>query len=62
MKNELTRKQIFSVPCPTCGAAIGKPCGLYSGIGKRNEPHLERKNRANASRGQVTGNYRPVLA
>jgi hypothetical protein len=39
---ELTRKQISSVHCPTCGEAVGKGCILYSG-GLRLEPHLVRK-------------------
>jgi hypothetical protein len=39
---ELTRKQISSVPCPTCGVAVGKGYILYSG-GLRLEPHLVRK-------------------
>jgi hypothetical protein len=41
-KKELTRKQMSSVPCPTCGVAVGKGCILYSG-GLRLEPHLVRK-------------------
>jgi hypothetical protein len=39
---DLKPKQLFSVPCPTCGAAVGKPCELISG-GQRNEPHPDRK-------------------
>jgi hypothetical protein len=39
---QLTHKQISSVPCPTCGVAVGKGCILYSG-GLRLEPHLVRK-------------------
>jgi hypothetical protein len=27
---ELTLKQIFSVPCPTCGAAIKEACELHT--------------------------------
>jgi hypothetical protein len=41
-KNELTPKQILSVPCPTCGSAAKKRCVLHSG-GLRSEPHVERK-------------------
>jgi hypothetical protein len=41
-KSELTLKQACSVPCPTCGVAIGMPCLLHSG-GKRLEPHVDRK-------------------
>ena len=40
--NELTPKQLSSVPCPTCGAAIGEPCELHSGA-LRSEPHRDRK-------------------
>ena len=39
---ELTLKQMFSVPCPTCGAAIKEPCELNSGT-RRTEPHRDRK-------------------
>jgi hypothetical protein len=41
-KKELTRKQMSSVPCPTCGVGAGKGCIVYSG-GLRLEPHLVRK-------------------
>jgi hypothetical protein len=41
-KSELTRKQRFSVPCPTCGVAAGERCVLHSG-GLRSEPHVDRK-------------------
>jgi hypothetical protein len=41
-KKDLTRKQLSSVPCPTCGVAARKGCILYSG-GLRLEPHLVRK-------------------
>jgi hypothetical protein len=36
------RKQMYSVPCPLCGAAVGMQCELYSG-GRRNSPHVDRK-------------------
>jgi len=36
---ELTLKQIFSVPCPTCGAAIKEACELHTGA--RVLPQLE---------------------
>jgi len=40
-RKELTPKQLVSVPCPTCGAAAGKRCVLYSGA-LRSEPHVDR--------------------
>ncbi|MGB8064065.1 MAG: hypothetical protein WCF26_19390, partial [Candidatus Sulfotelmatobacter sp.] len=39
---ELTPKQILSVPCTTCGAAIGEACELHTGD-LRTEPHRDRK-------------------
>jgi hypothetical protein len=39
---ELTPKQILSVPCTTCGAAVGEACELNSGA-LRTEPHRDRK-------------------
>jgi hypothetical protein len=39
---ELTVKQINSVPCTTCWAAIGEPCELHSG-GMRFAPHQDRR-------------------
>ena len=39
---DLTAKQLFSVPCPTCGVAAGKRCVLHSGT-PRSEPHIDRK-------------------
>jgi hypothetical protein len=39
---ELTAKQILSVPCNTCGAAIGEACELHTGA-LRTEPHRDRK-------------------
>jgi len=39
---ELTRKQILSVPCPTCRAVIGKACALLTGA-LRSKPHRDRK-------------------
>jgi hypothetical protein len=41
-KKELTRKQLSSVPCPTCGVAARKRCVMQSG-GLRRESHLARK-------------------
>lgn len=38
----LTRKQICSVRCPICGAAVGNRCVLLGG-GPRKEPHGTRK-------------------
>ena len=45
-RSKLTNKQKLSVPCPTCAAAIGEQCKMYSGLGRRNEPHAERKYQA----------------
>jgi hypothetical protein len=42
-RSELTNKQKLLVPCPICGAAIGVHCQMYSGFGRRNEAHPERK-------------------
>jgi uncharacterized membrane protein YqgA involved in biofilm formation len=39
---ELTPKQILSVLCTICGAAIGEVCELHSGA-PRTEPHRDRK-------------------
>ena len=39
---ELTLKQMNSVRCTTCGAAIGEPCERHSGA-LRFEPHWDRK-------------------
>jgi hypothetical protein len=39
---ELTKDQLLSVACPTCGAAIEEPCELTTGY-PRNEPHRNRK-------------------
>ena len=39
---KLTRKQLSSVCCPTCGVAAGKRCVLVAG-GLRKEPHGNRK-------------------
>ena len=39
---ELTLKQILSVPCPTCGAALNEVCELNTGA-PRTEPHRDRK-------------------
>ena len=39
---DLKQKQLFSVRCPTCGAAVGQPCELNTG-GQRNAPHIDRK-------------------
>jgi len=39
---DLTPKQILSVRCPTCGAAIGEICELNTGT-PRTEPHRDRK-------------------
>jgi hypothetical protein len=39
---ELTLKQVLSVPCPTCGAAVKEACELHTGA-LRTEPHRDRK-------------------
>src|SRR5260370_10735263 len=39
---ELTLKQILSVPCPTCRAALEEGCVLHTGA-RRTEPHRDRK-------------------
>jgi hypothetical protein len=39
---ELTPKQLISVPCNSCGAAIAEPCELHTGA-LRSEPHRDRK-------------------
>jgi hypothetical protein len=39
---ELTPKQVLSVPCTTCGAAVGEVCELHTGA-PRTEPHRDRK-------------------
>jgi len=39
---ELTLKQILSVPCATCGAAVEEVCELHTGV-PRTEPHRDRK-------------------
>jgi hypothetical protein len=45
-RSELTNKQKLSVPCPVWPAAIGEHCKMYFGLGRRNEPHAERKYQA----------------
>jgi hypothetical protein len=39
---DLTSAQLSSVPCPTCGVAVGDRCLLHSGA-PRSEPHVDRK-------------------
>jgi hypothetical protein len=41
-KKELSPKQLFSIPCPTCGVAAGIGCVLHSGA-PRSSPHIDRK-------------------
>lgn len=36
---DLTIKQVLSIACPTCGAAIGQGCVRNSGGELRVEPH-----------------------
>ena len=40
--NDLTPEEILSVPCSTCGAAIGEVCELHTGD-PRTEAHRDRK-------------------
>jgi hypothetical protein len=40
--SQLTRKQLTSVRCPTCGVASGKRCILVAGV-LRSKPHLNRR-------------------
>jgi len=52
---ELSPKQLLSVPCPTCGAAIGEGCELHTGA-LRTEPHRDRKlSAADAVEGKQQG-------
>ena len=39
---DLTANQVLSVPCTTCGAAIGEVCELNT-WDARTEPHRDRK-------------------
>jgi len=41
-KNELTPKQVSSVPCLTFGVATRKNCALHSGS-PRSRPHVDRR-------------------
>jgi hypothetical protein len=41
-RSELTTQQVASVPCPTCGAPVGEPCELHSGV-PRSKPHVDRE-------------------
>ncbi|MHB8501776.1 MAG: zinc finger domain-containing protein [Candidatus Acidiferrales bacterium] len=41
----LTSKQLSSVPCPTCGARIGRSCVLHSGA-PRPAAHVDRRHSA----------------
>jgi hypothetical protein len=42
---DLTVKQLHSVRCPTCAAAVGRRCELSTGQPRR-EPHTDRKQSA----------------
>ena len=42
---ELTKKQVSSIRCPTCGVPAGRRCELFAG-GLRIEPHMARKGAA----------------
>jgi len=41
-KKDLTREQVSSVSCPTCGVPAGRRCERFSGA-RRREPHVDRK-------------------
>jgi len=41
-RSELTNQQKLLVPCPIFAAAIGEHCQMYSGFGRRNEPHARK--------------------
>jgi hypothetical protein len=56
-RSELTNKQKLLVPCPICSAAIGVHCQMYSGFGRRNEAHPERKYYAVQAIEQGYGRY-----
>jgi hypothetical protein len=56
-RSELTNKQKLLVPCPICGAAIGVHCQMYSGFGRGNESHSERKYYAIQAIGHGYGLY-----
>jgi hypothetical protein len=58
---ELTLKQIFSVPYPTCGAATEEACEPHTG-GLRNEPHRDRKLSAAENVETKPGKGRPFLS
>jgi hypothetical protein len=45
-RSELSNQQKLLVPCPICRAPIGVRCQMYSGLGRRNESHAERKYQA----------------
>src|ERR1700730_6269755 len=58
-RSELTNnKQKLFVPCPICAAAIGVHCQMYSGFGRRNEAHSERKYQAIQA---IEQDYGPVI-
>jgi hypothetical protein len=40
--NDMTAKQLFAVPCPRCGVAMGSRCLEPSGT-LRAEPHVDRR-------------------
>jgi hypothetical protein len=56
-RSELTKQQKLLVSCPICGAAIGVHCQMYSGFGRRNEAHSERKYYAVQAIEQSYGRY-----
>src|ERR1700688_4845814 len=58
-RSELTNKQKLSVPCPVCAAAVGQRCKMYSGFGRRKEPHPQRK--YSPSKPSVDHDYGPAV-
>jgi len=57
---EFTPEQTLSVPCTTCGAAIGEACELHTGD-PRTEPHRDRKlSAAEAVEAQSGKRYQPA--
>jgi hypothetical protein len=41
-KKDVTVKQLYAVPCPTCGVPIGKHCVLKTGANRTNA-HVNRR-------------------
>ena len=49
MGSGFTVKQVLAVPCPTCGAFVGKSCEFVDGR-VRAMPHLDREQAALTTR------------